>query len=127
MVEYYLPVKISKLNWINCDRFYQVTKKTDIHLDFHTDQDTLAAMVYLIFADINSVTSIPYFRSGKNSINYFFQDVPVNSYVRMVAVSLIKDNLWGFSKDLNIRKNDTVDIKLLPMTVNELDSLINLK
>lgn len=127
MREYYLPIKISSLDWINCDRFYQIKEKTNIRLHFETNRDSLVAKVYLIFKDINSVTSATYIKYRKSIINDGFSDMPVNSDVRIVAVSLHQDKIWGFSKDFKIQENYTVNIKLFPVTVKQLDDLINLK
>jgi hypothetical protein len=124
---YYEPIEISSLDWINCDRFYDIKEKTNIKLDIETEQDSIVVMVYLIFKDINSVTSAEYIKSGNEILNEGFVDMPVNQNVKMVAISLIKDKMYKFSKDFTIQKDETIKINLTPSINQEPLELINKK
>ncbi len=126
-VVYYVPVKITSLDWINCDRFYEIKDKTKLDFSINTKQDTLIAKVYLIFKDINSITSSIFIKSKANIINNGFSDIPVNANVRVVAVSLIDNKIYGFYKDFKIQENDKIRINLSQMTEQELNFLINKK
>jgi hypothetical protein len=123
--EYYNPIKISSLGWINCDRFSEQKNLVNLDYTFSTTEDTLVSRVLLIFKDINSLTSQFYIKSRK-SIQYEpFQNIPLGSKVRFVAVSVINNRIFCFFEDLIIQEKQKIQIDLKETTDVELNKLIN--
>jgi hypothetical protein len=123
--EYYNPINISSLGWINCDRFYEQKNLVNLDYTFSTSEDTLVSRVFLIFKDINSLTSQFYIKSRKSIQYEAFQDIPLGAKVRFVAVSVINDQIFCFSEDLIIQEKNEIQIELKKTTEEELNKTIN--
>jgi hypothetical protein len=51
----YQSVELKQLGWINCDRFYDVKNRTNLHYAFTSKDSFTCASVYLVFKDMNSL------------------------------------------------------------------------
>jgi hypothetical protein len=123
--QYYNPIKIKALDWINCDRFYNQKELTNLDYTIETTQDTLVAKVLLVFKDINSFTSSLFIKSRKNLYNEGFNNLPLDANVRIIAVGIIDNQIFGFYKDMKIQEGLKLKIVLSPMTEEELNDKIN--
>ncbi len=124
---YYDPIKIKILDWLNCDRFFDQNQVTNLDYTIETSQDTLVVKVLLIFKDINSLTSSYFIKSRKSIYYEGFQNIPLEANVRIVAVGIINNQIYGFSKDIKIQENLNIEIDLYPMTEEELNLKRNWK
>ncbi len=123
--EYYNPIRIKNLDWINCDRFYGENDLVNLDYTFHTSEDTLVSRVLLIFKDINSVASQYYIKSRKSIKYEAFQDIPSGAQVRFIAVSVIHNQIFCFAEDLVTQDKQNVQIDLKKVTEEELNRIIN--
>lgn len=121
----YKAVEIKQFGWINCDRFYDEPNKTDVRYVFNGKDSVTSANVYLIFQNINSVMQSQYFSFAENKFNSSFQNLPVGSKVKLIAVSLKNDKTYSFRTDLQIVPNKTILIKLEESSEQQLEKLFN--
>lgn len=109
----YFLLEISKLGWINCDRFYDVKKKTELIVKTDT---SLHPTVVLVFNEIRSVLGGHYF-SPDGKVRFY--DIPDGKEVTLLAYSINKDKTsvtYGFqSLTLGESKFETIEMTLSGM------------
>lgn len=74
----YDEIGISKLGWINCDRFWEVENTTELYASFNPQDSIKNANVYLVFKDMNSVIQA-YYYSDKSPQ---FENMPIGCKIR---------------------------------------------
>ncbi|MDD5569953.1 MAG: hypothetical protein PHD97_02235 [Bacteroidales bacterium] len=114
------PTFPDSIGWINCDRFYNVSPRTNIEVTSNDFPDINNTVIYIYFKTINSIDCI-----GKDNNNKFISmPVPENYNVTILAVS-IKDKLLYYAKqDLTITTNAKVDVTFQVTTEDELKNII---
>ncbi|MBO9659867.1 MAG: hypothetical protein J7527_13690, partial [Chitinophagaceae bacterium] len=72
----------TKLNWINCDKFYEQTSSlTDFYVDIENNVEDAAVM--LVFSELNSVLQGEKTGGGNKMV---FKNVPLGKAVKIVAI-----------------------------------------
>lgn len=111
----YAEIPLTRLGWINVDRFYQCPERTDMYVNFQAADSLPYKTCYLIFKDMNgliqSETSID--ENGKTGQVFF--GVPVDARVRLISFSQKNDSLYAFYSDFMIKCNGAVNAYLEPM------------
>lgn len=80
--------EVTKLGWINCDRFLDAKDKVDLDIEL---KDFSQPIAYLVFSDINSVMEILFNADGKALAN----NLPKDHQVDLVVIDKIKGNfMW---------------------------------
>lgn len=74
----YYVFSITKLGWINCDRFYEVQEKVDVLAEIQVSPNTKLMMA---FGDIDAVLA-PDIANGK----YVFPNVPIGRPVTIIGI-----------------------------------------
>jgi hypothetical protein len=126
-INYYNPIKIDKLGWINCDRFIDVKEKFTIKYKFSNKFDTLISNQLLIFWDINSLMSESSYKINDKEVYSDFKNVPTNIKMRFVSYCLINKKIKAFHCDLSITNDTTINVIFEDVTENRLNEIINKK
>lgn len=122
----YPEIEFGNLEWINCDRFYDIKTKTDLIVKFEQRGKISSANVFLIFKDINSVMQEYYFFK-RNEINDYvsFNDIPIGAKVRLVAYSMVENKLFSYASDITLNKKEVFKIELRETSFNEFKAIFN--
>jgi hypothetical protein len=85
--------------------------------------DTLqSAVVFLVFKNINSTMQRYYLGNGKD---IRFSQLPAGHQARVVVFSVNGKNIVAGSTDVQLGKNETVNLFLKPMNEQELSGILN--
>jgi len=106
----------TELGWINCDRFQNVTNKTDLFVNL---ADTNGVSFCLVFKNINAVMNI----SSKDK-GIEFSNVPVGETATIVAFKKNSSETFFASKTITIQKKQTETLTLEKMTDKEFQERI---
>lgn len=112
----YKTMQINKLGWINCDRFYN-KPVTNVQYAV-TGKDTISAITFLVFKDINSVVS-GYYNSGINKI----LNMPVNRKATFIMIAAKDEKTYAYSKDIIIQPGIFIKPELKEISENEVAQL----
>lgn len=108
----YETIQLKQLGWINCDRFLEISNKTNLQFEFNSKDSVIVANVYLIFKDINSIIENSYFSFKGKTFNSSFDDIPVDSKVKLIAFSQKNGQLYSYVSEFTITKNLKVKIDM---------------
>jgi hypothetical protein len=117
----YDEIGISKLGWINCDRFWEVENTTELYASFNPQDSIENANVYLVFKDINSVIQA-YYYSDKSPQ---FENMPVGYKARLIAYTVKDEKVFAFSTDLTITKGQKLTLNLKEISDKDFKKLIS--
>ena len=106
----------TELGWINCDRFQNVTNKTDLFVNL---ADTNGVSFCLVFKNINAVMNIS---SKEKGIE--FSNVPVGETATIVAFKKSSNETLFASKTITIQKKQTEILTLEKLTDKEFQDRI---
>lgn len=113
-------MSVSKLGWINCDRFYKnPAEKIEFVVVVPGDLD---ADVTVVFEDINSV--MPYtFREGDN---YVFKGIPVGMKIKVIALykNEKQADYYLAAKNFVVQKENSPTLQLKKGTKEEVKNMI---
>ena len=123
----YAAMEVQNLGWINCDRFYNVTDKTNMSVKIINTEPISFASIYLIFDDINSIVQTHYSAVQNEISNPGFENIPVGAKARLVAFSLKGEKMMAYSAPVVIKKDDLVSISLKETSEEELKTLLEMK
>jgi hypothetical protein len=87
----------SKLGWINCDRFVDITNKTDLIV---TLADTVGVKLCLVFKNLNSIMDI-----SKKKNTFLFSNIPIGEVATIVGFKKYGNNILYSSKIITIEKD----------------------
>lgn len=110
---------ISTLGWINCDRFYDNGPSTNIHITCNGDPTTENTRVFIIFKNLNSVSSLWVYNSTFDS-----GMLPVGEDITLIALG-IKDGQEYFSKkDITISSDLNVSMDLAKASTEDITTTL---
>lgn len=95
----YIPVtygfEITKLGWINCDRFIDIPDKVDLEIELKNFSQPIG---YIVFSDINSVMQILFDENGKATL----KSLPKDFRADLIVIDKIKDKLMWTKQSIKI-------------------------
>jgi TonB family protein len=101
---------ISKLGWINCDRFY---KTDDPKVDYIVNlENTNDIDIKIIFNKINSILT-----GSRKHTKYLFDSIPVGYNVTLVAIKYENDQYYLAVKKTTISKKEEPILVFKPVTM----------
>ena len=121
----YKAIEINQFGWINCDRFDDEPNKTNLLYAFDGKDSVVSANVYLVFKDINSLMQSQYFSFADKEYNSGFQNIPVGSKARLIAISLRNGKTYSFQSAFSIKPNQRIEISLVETSENKIGELFN--
>lgn len=106
----------TQIGWINCDKFSQF-QGTKTKIKFASAYPELKEIkTFLFFPDLKSVMQVYGETSG---------DIPVGQLVKIISIAVTKEEqIFLFTKDINVIENQVVSIELRLTTQRELDDYL---
>lgn len=117
----YDEIGISKMGWINCDRFLEVENITELYVDFNSKDSIKSANIYLVFKDINSVIQ-GHFYSDKSPQ---FDNLPIGYKTRLIAYTIKNEKVFAYSNDLTVTKGQKLTLNLKEISDKDFKKLIS--
>ena len=117
-----IAMKINELGNINCDRFYNVDKKTDVIVNLN-EYDFEEIRVYVVFNKIKSV--IPgYYREGdKGTIK--FTGLPVGEDVVYLAATFKGNEVKLAYVNKGVQNKDIVPLEFKTLSMQQYENIMN--
>ncbi len=128
-VDQYL-LTVTKLGWINCDRFYDIPEKQDLIV---ASNGKIKPYVRLIFTDIKSVMSgYPVNKQTKTSngvvtdetLNYSLTGLPKGRKAMLIAYAVIDKQAYYAQKEITIGQESKEEIEPLKMPLARVHQLL---
>lgn len=118
----YNNISITNLGWINCDRLYRYdTPKVD--LPIAVKGETIpTARFYAIFKDINSVSSVSYSKTYKNSPK--FNNLPSGMRVKIIGLASVGETPYVFEETITASADQQIDAEFTATTQRKIKALL---
>ena len=123
----YEAMKIKSFGWINCDRFPEVTDKTDLAIKVNPKDSISSANIYLVFNDINSVMQSCYYSSKNTVYNDGFRNIPVGRTVRLIAYTVKNDKVLSYKADIKVKSKETITLDMQQTSDTDFAALMTMK
>ena len=120
----YDAIKVAKLGWVNCDRFYDDnSQKSRIDLYVNNVEEIGRARFYLVFKDINSVMAENYRKSDNSTVS--FARVPEGKQVVIIGVAGKGEQVFLFQQELTTKTGLELKVDLAPASTEEIRRTIS--
>jgi hypothetical protein len=119
-IEYYDPIEIANLGWINCDRFYNIPG--EVSPEFTLDiKGALPQQVgvFTIFKNMNSMLFVKGALNGKPNCR-IAQNIPVGTEVDIIIYSKVNNGFVQCKKTVTMTKGMVIPVELVPVPPAEL-------
>ncbi len=121
---FYAAINLDSFGWINCDRFLEIEERTSLLVMINPRDSVIAAHVYLIFKDINSIMGQGYFKGSDSRATVSFKGVPIGYKARAIAITIKDEKPYVFASDFTIAKDGEIETNFKPITEKEFKSFI---
>lgn len=118
---YYNPVEIKNLGWINCDRFYNSPGKSEIRCEFDSSLNVTSAAIYVIFKNINSMLKETVIKSNDMAPGKLKNQYPVGESVTIIGVTNVGGKFYESKQELVLQSNELIKFRFSP--INDLELL----
>jgi hypothetical protein len=105
--------EVTKLGWINCDRFIDISDKVDLEIELKGFSQPIG---YIVFGDINSVMEILFDEKGKATP----KSLPTGFTADLIVIDKIKDNLVWTKQNLKIGTENKLTLETRKISADEL-------
>jgi hypothetical protein len=122
----YEILKVKKLGWINCDRFYDPNSVTNLQISFNEKDSIQSANVFLVFKDINSFMQSCYFSISDHKINAGFTNIPIGSKTKLIAFSTKNGKTHSYNSYITFEANKSVQIDFKKTSKDEIEKLFEI-
>ena len=123
----YPEIEFGNLEWINCDRFFEIDNKTDLMINFSPIEKIKTASIYLIFRDMNSVMQEYYININEKKPNVTFQNIPLGANIKLIAYTLKDTKIFSYSTNITIKQKETLTLHMNETDENDFKNLFNNK
>jgi len=115
----YAEIYITKLGWINVDRFYPENENQFL-LTITNSSDITISELFVVDSYRNTLISVSKNKNGKYSI-----ELPANIKLEIIAFGINKGNIYGFRKPVKLSKNKSLSIKLKKIKKEKISNFLN--
>lgn len=119
MAKQYL-YRVSRLGWINCDRFYEVPKEEKVTLAI-ADGDAEEEELFVIFKDIKSMMKASKWQHGTH---YQVSNLPKDMEIRVVGIKVMDGKAQLAVKDTKVSDQGAVQLSYRPASINKIRSAL---
>jgi hypothetical protein len=122
----YAIIKVKKLGWINCDRFEDNDKLTNLKIEFNEKDNVQSANVFLVFKDINSVMQSSF--NDFRGLRYIagFSNIPIGANTKLIAFSTKNGKTYYHKSNITIEANKTIQIDFKETNKDEIEKLFEI-
>lgn len=107
--------EVTKLGWINCDRFIDITDKVDLALKLERYSQPLG---YLVFSDINSVVWIDFDAQGNGTV----KNLPNGYAIDVVVIDKIDGDIMWTRRGVETGTDNNVQLVMNKIALDDLKS-----
>lgn len=119
--KYYAPSAITKLGWINCDRFYNNPQNAEVLLELPITFKKPVIQYFIIYKSFNGMVNG---KLGLDSLSkYRLQNLPEGQPVTLIAFTKNNGQLYHSKQDFVIQKNMPVKLEFKNISVEELTKM----
>lgn len=111
----YKTIQLSKLGWINIDRFAQDENKVNVKLYFNIKTNYNA--VYLVDQKYNTMLNV-----DNNQV-----DLPVNRSFYIIALGIKGKDIYGFKKSVRVNKSGDFKIEYKKINEKQIKSILTIE
>jgi hypothetical protein len=119
--KYYEPSSVSKLGWINCDRFYNEPQNEEIPLDLPITFNKPEINYFIIYRSFNGLIS------GKvgtaNNPFYKITNLPSNQPITLIAFTKSNGQIYHCKQDVVTGTKKPVQLKFEPIAAAEMNKI----
>lgn len=108
--------------WNHIGSRLDMTESTQFTVKVTNAPDYFDTRLFFVMDDFTMITEI-YTIEG-NQLKTLLESVPKNASGKLIAISLIEDQLFFASQDITINGNDHFDLTVAPGTIEELQALL---
>lgn len=105
--------EITKLGWINSDRFIDISDEVDLEIELKSFSQPIG---YMIFSDINSVMEILFDEKGKATS----QSLPNGFTVDLIVIDKIRDSFMWTKQNFKIGTGNKLTLETRKITADKL-------
>lgn len=105
--------EVTKLGWINCDRFIEISDKVDLEIELKSFSQPIG---YIVFSDINSIMEILFDEKGRATP----KSLPKGFTADLIVIDKIKDNFMWANQNLKIGTENELTLETRKITADEL-------
>jgi len=118
--ELYSTIAVSKLGWINVDRFYpEITNRTYLKIT----SDIIMDYEHIYAADTENNTLLNIYKDEKG---IFFFNAPLETRFAIIAFGVKGEQFYGYKKIVLIDKRTTHEIEYKKENIEEMDAYFKL-
>ena len=101
--------EVTKLGWINCDRFIKISDKVDLEIELKSFSQPIG---YLVFSDINSVMEIQFDEKGIATP----KSLPKGFTAHLIVIDKIKDKMMWAMQNIEIGTESKLSLETKQIT-----------
>jgi hypothetical protein len=105
--------QVTKLGWINCDRFIEFADKVDLEIELKKYSQPIG---YLVFPDINSIMQVLFDAHGTAMVN----KLPDNYPADLIVIDQIKENFMWTQQQIQIGSQSKLSLETKQISDEEL-------
>ncbi len=115
----YEEIYITKLGWINVDRFYPENENQFL-LTLTNSSDVPISELFVVDSSKNTIISVSSSKKEKYSI-----ELPANIKFEIIAFGINKESIYGFRKPIRLSDNKSLIIKLKKIKKEKVSTFLN--
>jgi hypothetical protein len=119
--KYYAPSAVTKLGWINCDRFYDNPQNTEIPLELPITFNNPVIEYFVIYKSFNGLISGKLYKNP--SQQYILSKLPEGQAVTLIAFTKNNGQFFHCKEDFIIQKNKTVKLGFKNIAAEEMSKM----
>jgi hypothetical protein len=119
--KYYAPSAVTKLGWINCDRFYDNPQNTEIPLELPITFNNPVIEYFVIYKSFNGLISGKLYKNP--SQQYILSKLPEGEAVTLIAFTKNNGQFFHCKEDFIIQKNKTVKLGFKSIAAEEISTI----
>ena len=119
--KYYSPSAITALGWLNCDRLYKSTEKTDVEVDIPITLNVNHIHYFLIFKSFNGLLDI--FADTTGDHKKKFRGLPLGEPVVLIGFTKNNGQILQCTKEFVIQKNKLLQLDFTNISAEEMTKM----
>jgi hypothetical protein len=118
---YYAASSVTKLGWINCDRFYQYPQNIETPVEIPYTFSNPDIQYFLIYKSINGLTGGKLVKNEKQQ--YVLYNLPRGEKVTMVAFTKQDGKIYNYKEEFVIKPNQTIKPEFKIISAEEMNKM----
>ena len=118
---YYAPAAVSRLGWINCDRYYEDKDRINVELELPITMNNSRMEYFIIFKSFNGlINKTLYYSKEKNN---YLENLPLGEGITVVAFIKKGGVIYQCKEDFVVRKTGKLSLDFSSISQQELKNI----